>query len=194
MIISTKSIRLCTLVFLSIFISCSDKKGKGSEDIWVAPEPSDTIAYSERISINDTVTIGGKQLTYNLTIEPEDSLPIITSYSGQRFKDNGVDLTIRNDSSQILKRHFTKDSFSDFVSSGTLKEMSLVDFYKNSSKTDTGSNLYFLCKIGDPEDTDENFNFIEIRVSNTGDIQMEKAKWDELSTEPLTLDNSKRAE
>ena len=101
-------------------------------------------------------------------------------------KSDNIDVSILSFNENSFKTKETFHKLNDYV----IYNLTI----KNSSKTDTGSNLYFLCKIGDPEDTDENFNFIEIRVSNTGDIQMEKAKWDELSTEPLTLDNSKRAE
>ena len=180
------------LISISIFISCGGKKGDGSEDIWVAPEPTDTIAYTDQIDTRDTLIIDGSRMMFHIVCEANDSMPIVTSYSGQRYKDNTVDLTVRNDSSQIFKRHFTKNSFNEFVSESKLKNMSLVSFYLNYSKTDSGSKLYFLCKIGDPEDTDENFNFIEIQISRGGEIHMEKAKWEELTTEPL--DNAEFSE
>ncbi len=155
------------------------------EDIWVAPEPVDTIASAQKIEFTETEIIDGRNYNFHLVFQSEDSLPIVKSFSGQRYKDNSVDLTVRNDSSEIFKKHFTKSSFSDFVPSSKLKNMSLVDFYYNYAKKEKGPKLYFLAKIGDPEDNDENFYFVDIQINRNGELHMEKANMEELTTQPL---------
>ena len=165
--------------------SCGDSKNNTQEDIWVAPVPVDTVAVLHSQNINGEDTISGKKYYFKYKFAPSDSLPEIKSFSGQRYKDNEVDLTVRNDSSQILKKHFTKRSFSDLVPPAILKKSSLIDFYYNYSKENKGTNLYFIAIVGDPEDNDENSHFIEIRVSRDGEIHMEKAKMEDLSTLPL---------
>ena len=168
-----------------MFISCGDKKNSAEDDIWVAPVPSKTIENLDPQNIDGDETISGKKYTYHYTFAPSDSMPIITSFSGQKYKDNEVDLTVRNDSGIILKKHFTKRSFSEFVPANKLKSASLTAFYPNNLKENKGPHLYFLANIGDPEDNDENIYFIEIRVSPNGDIHMEKGKSEELSTQSL---------
>lgn len=174
----------------SILLSCSGNKEQNTEDIWVAPEPVDTIASSSKIDFTESETIDGRKYSFHLVFQSVDSLPIITSFSGQRYKDNGVDLTVRNDSSEIFNKHFTKSSFSELVPSSKLKNMSLVDFYYNYAKKEKGSKLYFLAKVGDPEDNDENFYFIDIQINRNGDLHMERANMEELTTQPLETESN----
>ena len=113
-------------------------------------------------------------------------MPIVTSFSEQRYKDNSVDLTISSTKDgEILKKHFTKNSFNEFVPNNKLKALSLVDIYCYYAKPDKKSKLYFMAKIGDPEDNDENFYYIEIQIDPTGDMYMQKAKMEELFTQSL---------
>lgn len=167
-------------------MSCGKKNGNGTDDVWVAPEKSDTIAYSSVQDIKDTLIVDGNVYNYKLHREPTDSMPIVTSFSEQRYKDNVVDLTISNDKEGIiLKKHFNKNSFSDFVPSDKLKVLSLVDMYCYYAKPDKKSKLYFMAKIGDPEDNDENFYYVEVQISPSGELHMQKAKMEELFTQSL---------
>ncbi len=175
------------VLFTTLFFSCGKKNKNITEDIWIAPEPVDTIASLNKTEICDTIKIDGTNLMFKIICESDDSLPIVTSYSGQRYKDNSVNLIVRNDSVQILKKHFTKNSFSEYISENKLNKLSLVDFYPDHSKIDTGSKLYFLVKIGDPDDTDENFIFIEIQVDKSGETHIEKVNWEDMLTEPLNI-------
>ena len=52
-----------------------------------------------------------------------------------------------------------------------------------------------MAKIGDPEDNDENFYYIEIQISPSGELHMQKAKMEELFTQSLdNIDNDNESQ
>ena len=164
----------------------SNTSKENAEDVWVAPENTDTIATLPPVEvIDDTVTIHEKLYHFSYTLSHVDSLPIITSYTGQRYYDNAVDLTVRNDSSTLFKKHFTKNNFKDIVPSKDLKKMSLVGFNYYQAKRDDHTNFHFVAMIGDPDDNDESLYFVDIQLNRSGDMHLQKAKTEDFFTMPL---------
>ena len=180
-----------TILMFSVFVfsscSCSDKKSEESEqDIWVAPEKTDTIAKLPSVDMpDDTVTVKGSLLHFSYLLSPADSLPTVTSYTGQRYYDNSVNLMVKKDGETMFKKHFTKNSFKDCVPSKELKKLSLVGFNYYQAKRDDQSKLYFVAMIGDPDDNDENFYFCEILITDSGNTHIQKAKTEDFFTMPL---------
>jgi len=117
-------------------------------------------------------------------MESNDTLPIIINADGAKYYDNAVNLIIwRDDSIKILHKVFLKKDFTDYVSNKYLQKSGLVGFSYNPIKGNDSNALYFLATIGDPDES-AGVNFpIEIRISTTGAISMQKAEY--IETEPL---------
>lgn len=183
------SFALCSLSFVSC--SCSDNKTEESDqDVWVAPEKIDTIAKLPAVDMqDDTVTVKDALYHFSYLLSAADSLPVISSYTGQRYYDNSVELTIKKEGETIVKKHFTKNSFKECVPSKELKKLSLVGFNYYQAKRDDHSKFYFVAMIGDPDDNDENFYFCEIQISESGNVHIQKAKTEDFFTMPLDYED-----
>ena len=98
---------------LCLITSCGEKKDNNNDDVWVAPVKSDTIAYSSKQDVKDTLQINNEVYEYKLHREPSDSMPLVTSFSEQKYKDNEVDLSISSKKDgTIFKKHFNKKIWS----------------------------------------------------------------------------------
>lgn len=181
---------LMALMYLLSACSCGDeKKDENAEDVWVAPERTDTIAKLPSVDMpDDTVTVKGTLCHFSYLLSATDSLPVVTSYTGQRYYDNSVDLTVTRDGETMFKKHFTKNSFKDCVPAKELKKLSLVGFNYYQAKRDDPSKFYFVAMIGDPDDNDENFYFCEIQITDSGNMHIQKAKTEDFFTMPLDFE------
>ena len=180
-----------TLLFLIQFSSCScnDKRKQDEEvETWDVPEVADTIVDLPHIEVNDTIRLNGTLFHYKYDFHPVDTLPTIKSFSELEYHDNGVDLTLRTDSSEIFHKKFTKNTFKELVPSKDLKKMSLTNFNYFSAKRDDESKFHFLVKISDPEESDEYGYFIDVQISKSGDLHMEKALEQDITTMPLNYE------
>lgn len=176
----------CSMAGMVLSCSCGDKKtDNASSDPWVRPENLDTIADIPTKEVNDTITIQGRLYRFNYKVSAVDSLPVVTSFSGQRYHDNCVTLTINGDSSQLLRRTFLKNDFSGHIPAVALKKSALVDFNYFPAKRSDHSRFHFLAIVGDPEDNDENAYFMDVVISNGGEVHFEPAKNEDLSTMPI---------
>lgn len=183
----TKS--LLTIVFTASFafmlFSCfGNHNDTTNDDPYVAPENPDTIAKLPELKMDGDRDVNGRNYSYSYKMTPNDTLPVVTSFTGQRYYDNEVLLTVSGNEGEILRKTFTKKSFSDFFPSAKMKEMSLVGFNYYMAKDEDHSNLFFIAMISDPEDNDENLYAIEIRVSPAGEVQMSKADLTVFETGP----------
>lgn len=152
-------------------------KGKTTNDpngdsIWVAPQQSNAIIDLGILERNDTITVRGKLYHYSYRFAPVDSLPVITNPDGSRYHDNDVQLTVRRDSTVVLKRHFTKHSFASMVPKGELSKFALVGFSYNLNHADDHSQLRFIATVGDPDETSGIFYPVEIRISPDGSYSL----------------------
>ena len=182
------SIALLLLLQLSS-CSCEDtKKDNIEETTWDVPEVPDTIVDLPRKEVHDTVSLNQTLYHYEYDFHPVDSLPTVMSFSGLEYHDNEVDLTIRNDSSKIFRKKFTKSTFKEIVPSKDLKKMSLTNFNYFSAKREGQSKFHFLATISDPEESDEYGYFIDVQISKSGDLHIEKAQEQDITTMPLNYE------
>lgn len=180
---------LLTIVFsasfaLMLFACFEHKNDNQNDDPYVAPENPDTIAMLPELEMEGTREVNSSNYSYSYKMTPNDTLPVVTSFTGQRYYDNEVLLTVSSNEGEILRKVFTKKSFSDFIPSEKMKEMSLVGFNYYMAKDEDHSNLFFIAMISDPDDNDENLYAIEIRVGSSGDVQMSKADLTVFETGP----------
>lgn len=176
----------CAITLSVSLPSCSGHRSDSpsQDSAWVKPVEQDTIVALEPLSSRSTLTIGGQRLTYEYRMQPADSLPVITNVDGARYYDNEVLLTVwRNDSVRIFHRRFLKGDFAAQVGSARMERVGLVGFSYNPMKSDDTSALYFLATVGDPDET-AGVNFpVEIRITPSGSMSMQRAE--DIETEPL---------
>ena len=157
-------------VVAGILLSCKGNTSNGaSEDsLWVAPQESNAIIDLGEIARNDTFTVRGRLYHYSFRLAPTDSLPVITNADGARYHDNELQLTIRRDSTVVLRKRFTKKSFASYVPAEAMHNSALVGFSYNLNHADDHSQLRFIATVGDPDETADIYYPVEIRVSPDG--------------------------
>lgn len=157
-----------------ILASCNNKpqSDQNSDNSWNPPTDSNEIIDLGVMERNDTITIRGKKINWSFRFAPVDSLPIIVNPDGSRYHDNDVQLTIRRDSTIILRRRFTKQSFASMVPKGDLNNSALVGFCYNLNHTDDHSCLRFIATVGDPDETSGIYYPIEIRIDPDGSYSL----------------------
>ena len=102
--------RYCLLIVVSVIVcqlmscSCEKKKAKTPDfEPWEAPEVVDTIVDMPRKDVSDTIRISDAVYRFHFIMHKIDSLPTVKSFSGLEFHDNGVELTVRSDSSKLFQ-------------------------------------------------------------------------------------------
>ena len=178
---------VCVIVCQLISCSCEKKKAKTPEfEPWEAPEVVDTIVDMPRKDVSDTVRVSDDAVyKFHFIMHKIDSLPTVKSFSGLEFHDNGVELTVRSDSSKLFQKEFTKKSFKSLVPDKDYKKMTLTDFNYFNAKRDDRSKFHFLATISDPEDTDGYGYHIDVQISKSGEVHLEKAKEEDITTMPM---------
>ena len=175
--------------------SCEDTQKENIEETtWDVPEVADTIVDLPSKDVQDTVSLNGKVYHYEFDFHPVDSLPTVKSFSGLEYHDNEVALTISNDSSEVFQKKFTKSTFKEIVPAKDLKKMSLTNFNYFSAKREGQTKFHFLATITDPEESDEYGYFIDVQISKSGDLHIEKAQEQDLTTMPLNYEEEEGEE
>lgn len=180
---------LCACAILGATASLSSCKGNdrdtaAQDTLWTRPAAQDSIIALDPIAYRHAVTLGSSRLTYEYRMQPCDSLPVITNADGARYYDNEVELTVwRDDSVRLFHRRFLKRDFAEYAAGGNLDRVGLVGFSYNPMKADDTSALYFLATVGDPDES-AGVNFpVELRVTPSGSLTMQRAE--DMETEPL---------
>ncbi len=146
------------------------------DSIWIAPTVSNEIIDMQAIEHTDTFSIRGKKYTYDFRLAPVDSLPVVMNADGSRYHDNDVTLTVRRDSTVVLRRRFTKHSFASQVPARELQNFALVGFSFDFTHADDHSYLRFIATVGDPDEASDIFYPIEVRVAADGTYSLHPAE------------------
>ena len=153
------------------------------DSLWVAPQESNAIIDLGEIARNDTFTVQGRLYRYEFRLAPVDSLPIITNADGARYHDNELQLTIRRDSTVVLRKRFTKKSFANYVPADAMRNSALVGFSYNLNHADDHSQLRFIATVGDPDETAGIYYPVELRITPDGTYSLHSVE--DFETESL---------
>ena len=161
-------------LLMGALVSCKNmtKDGNENDSIWVTPAVTNEIIDLGVIEQNQIFTVRGKQYNWSFRFAPVDSLPIIVNPDGSRYHDNEVQLTIHRDSTLVLRRRFTKQSFASMVPKDELPNTALVGFCYNLNHTDDHSCLRFIATVGDPDETSGIYYPVEIRIDPDGSYSL----------------------
>lgn len=165
---------LLVLLMGLLFVACK-KENKATEDIIVdkvVEKPQNTPQRMEPDERKGTVKwVGGAQYSYDIKREADDSLAMVENH-GVKYHDNNIHLTVyRSDGTVFFKKTFSKANFSpvlpkQFQDHGVLLGMNL-------DKAD-GNNLRFIVSVGSPDDSNEEFYYVVMKLNNFGATSAEK--------------------
>lgn len=166
------------LIVMAVFaLGACKKDNKATEDIIVdkiVEKPQNTPQRMNKDERNGSVKwIANAQYTYNITREACDSLTMVENH-GVKYHDNTIHLTVyRSDGTVFFKKSFTKANFmpvlpKQFKEHGVLLGMNL-------EKAD-GNNLRFIVSVGSPDDSNEEFYYVVMKLNNFGGTSAEKCE------------------
>lgn len=163
------------MLVASILMLNACKEKKQSEDIitdrYVPKVTQDPIAM-EQDRQDSHATWQGKN--YQITIErvPDDSLAMVADENGQKYIDNRITLTIRQDSgTTFFHRSFTKASFASYVDE-VFSRNGLLASIRFDEVDNAG--LEFNVVVGMPDAIDDLYMPLEMTIDRQGGIHIER--------------------
>ncbi len=181
--------KLTPILYMSaamlMLLSCGNTSTNDNHEdsLWTSPAVSNEIIDLGTIERSDTFTLRGKVYRYEFRLASVDSLPIIVNSDGTRYYDNDVTLTVRHDSTVVLRRRFTKHSFASHVPADQIRNSALVGFSFDFTHADDHNYLRFIATVGDPDETTGVNYPVEVRVAPDGTYSLEPAE--DFETESL---------
>lgn len=181
--------KLTPILYMSaamlMLLSCGNTTTNDNHEdsLWTSPAVSNEIIDLGTIERSDTFTLRGKVYRYEFRLASVDSLPIIVNSDGTRYYDNDVTLTVRHDSTVVLRRRFTKHSFASHVPADQMRNSALVGFSFDFTHADDHNYLRFIATVGDPDETTGVNYPVEVRVAPDGTYSLEPAE--DFETESL---------
>lgn len=145
---ATKAVSL--LLFALTLTACGNGQGEGAGN---AQDSTQVVGASEapyaEEAKKDTFTaqLAGKQ--YEITIErkADKGLPVVTDDMGKQFYDNRVDVRIACEGKEFFNKSYTKETFSDYLSSSENQGTVLLGMAFDPVKSD-GHAIYLGTQIG----------------------------------------------
>lgn len=164
---------LMVLTALSL-AACKGEK-KNTEDIIVekvVPKPQNKPERMEKDERDGSVTwTGGAQYSYNIVREASDSLAIVENHD-RKYYDNTIQLSVfRTDGTTFFKKTFTKANFAPALPPQSKEHGVLLGMSLNKAE---GNNLRFIVSVGSPDDSNEEFYYVVMKLSNFGATSLEK--------------------
>ena len=181
--------KLTPILYMSaamlMLLSCGNTTTNDNHEdsLWTSPAVSNEIIDLGTIERSYTFTLRGKVYRYEFRLASVDSLPIIVNSDGTRYYDNDVTLTVRHDSTVVLRRRFTKHSFASHVPADQMRNSALVGFSFDFTHADDHNYLRFIATVGDPDETTSVNYPVEVRVAPDGTYSLFPAE--DFETESL---------
>lgn len=157
------------------FVSC--KSEKKTDDIIVEKIVEKPQTGPQRMGNDETngsVTwIGGAEYSYTILRQASDSLGIIENHN-KKYYDNTVKLVVkRTDGTVFFQKKFSKTNFSNVLpnnisKTGVLLGMKFVEA--------VGNELHFVVGVGSPDESYEEFYYVQMTLDNFGGTKAEEFK------------------
>jgi hypothetical protein len=164
---------IIALLALVCIVSC--KKKEQEEDIIVEKvieKPQEgPESMPEDKQTGSVSWISNSEYSYAITRKADKELPIVKNHD-KEYYDNSVDVVItRADGSKFFEKKFSKTNFApalpkEFKENGVLLGIS---FEKAE-----GNYLMFVVSVGSPDETNEEFYYARLKISNLSVTSAEK--------------------
>jgi|UniRef100_UPI0015B6B2F9 hypothetical protein len=129
----------CLLLGLSL-ASCSNKKSDAEAQNVDSTQTvnNNNAPYAEPTQSNAyTTKLAGKQFEITISRVADKTLPIVKDDLGKEFYDNRVDVVIKCNGQEFYKNSFTKDAFSEFLTTAADRQGTvLLGMAYDSAKSD----------------------------------------------------------
>lgn len=168
-------LRTIIIAFLALVCIVSCKKKEQEEDIIVEKvieKPQEgPESMPEDKQTGSVSWISNSEYSYAITRKADKELPIVKNHD-KEYYDNSVDVVItRADGSKFFEKKFSKTNFApalpkEFKENGVLLGIS---FEKAE-----GNYLMFVVSVGSPDETNEEFYYARLKISNMAVTSAEK--------------------
>jgi hypothetical protein len=168
-------LRTIIIALLALICIVSCKKKEQEEDIIVEKvieKPQEgPESMPEDKQTGSVSWISNSEYSYAITRKADKELPIVKNHD-KEYYDNSVDVVItRADGSKFFEKKFSKTNFApalpkEFKENGVLLGIS---FEKAE-----GNYLMFVVSVGSPDETNEEFYYARLKISNMAVTSAEK--------------------
>ncbi len=168
-------LRTIIIALLALICIVSCKKKEQEEDIIVEKvieKPQEgPESMPEDKQTGSVSWISNSEYSYAITRKADKELPIVKNHD-KEYYDNSVDVVItRADGSKFFEKKFSKTNFApalpkEFKENGVLLGIS---FEKAE-----GNYLMFVVSVGSPDETNEEFYYARLKISNLAVTSAEK--------------------
>jgi hypothetical protein len=180
-----KTLTIPLVLALALLAGCgSQAKQQPAERIVETQDTATGIFTLRELHVADSIMLADKTYKYQFDFTPCDSLRPVRNQQGDDYYDNMVTLKVTQDGRTVTERTFTKQSFSELVPHDFMQYSALVGFTYDYTKMDASDALYFIATVGDPDETADMAFPIELRITPSGSLTLEKAV--DLDTEPIS--------
>ena len=133
--------------FSLFIISCGQQKTETQETIQTE-QPVEEIHSIPADSDSGTLMQGSHKVSYTISSQPAEELPIVVDEDGIKYKDNRYSLDITKDGGSLFSRSFTKADFKSMLSSD-FQKYGIMDGLRFSHAEE--GKLYFNTCVSYPE-------------------------------------------
>lgn len=165
------------VLLLALLSVTSCKSEKKSEDIIVekiVDKPQTGPKRMGNDEFNGSVTwVGQAEYSYTIIRQPSDSLGIIENHN-EKYFDNTVELIVRRtDGTTFFQKTFSKKNFSNVLPDNVAKTGVLLGMKFFEAK---GNELHFVVSVGSPDESNEEFYYVQMVLDNFGSTRAEAYK------------------
>ncbi len=161
---------LLLLAMVALFSSCHEKKTTRTIKTKVQlPQVNTETQALPPLSSTKHFAWGNFSCDASITRNPDRSLDTVSDTDGNRYFDNVVRLVLISPSKKILDREFRSSDFKNFISSSFLNpsRSALLDIGFSEVE---GNEAIFIATVGSPDDMDDEYMLIQVRVSPQGQV------------------------
>ncbi len=138
------------LLFVVLIAACSGKKSESqTSDNDTTTTAKANTPYANSSQTNDyTARLGGTDYVVTISRSADTSLPVVTDELGNKFYDNRVNVQVKRGAEQVLNKTFTKENFSEFLTSQSERQGTVLLGMAYDSEKSDGHTLRLGAQIG----------------------------------------------
>lgn len=140
----------CAMFTLAALSACGGKKSDGEaamQDTALTQQTDAPYADPSQTSTAEAV-LGGKRYEVTIARSADKSLPVVTDDMGKTFYENRVDVTVKRDGEEFFHKSYSKEAFSDFLTSPADRQGTVLLGMAFDKSRSTASTICLGAQIG----------------------------------------------